>query len=113
MEVSPAVLIPLVVTQDHHVTLPDFTAGTIFRLLMNDSGELVLAVPCSPELKRRLAEALEAGALTMGPHGPDGGDWLTEAEQDVRATRDRLIAALEALAVPPRSTAARAGRVAA
>jgi hypothetical protein len=90
------VLIPLTVVA-HSAYLPDFHPGAVFQLALNSAGAMVLTIPCSPDLLRRLSDAIHAGVLEIGPHGP-GGTTIEEIDQHVTATRDELLAHLTTLA---------------
>jgi hypothetical protein len=95
-------LIPLHVLA-HSVYLPDYGPGAVFQLALNSAGAMILTIPCSPALLRRLSDAIHAGVLEVGPHGP-GGTTLDEIDEHVLATRDELMAHLTALAAQPAVT---------
>ena len=99
VEDVPTVLIPLTVLA-HSAYLPDFHPGAVFQLALNSAGAMVLTIPCSPDLLRRLSDAIHAGVLEVGPHGP-GGTALEEIDAHVLATRDEMLAQLTALVGPP------------
>ena len=89
---EPAVL-QLICTATH-AAVPALRPSDRIRLDRNAAGGLTLVIPATPAVLRAIARAMEDGALALPPDAPPPS--LGDIEAHLEATRERLVAHLEA-----------------